>query len=85
MDDMELDKRLKRIEQRMDRDYKHLERVILTNRDVVQKAFDQMHVALLEHQLSLTRDVGELGGLMRSTNARLDAFEKRLDRLETRP
>ncbi|MGE0495190.1 MAG: hypothetical protein AB7S38_38650 [Vulcanimicrobiota bacterium] len=93
---MGFDERLERLEQRVERDDQHLERVIVTQREIVQKAFDQVNLALLEQQIGLkafadnTRDsLRELIELMKGQRAEndreLEAIKARLDRLESPP
>jgi len=99
MDDMDFDKRLKRLEQRMERSHQHLERVLLTQRENVEKGFDQVKIALLEQELALrkygsetresmtdlTDTVRDLRSSSVTTTAEIDDIKKRLDRLENPP
>ena len=45
---MDFGERLKRLDARVERDDRHLETVMATQREIVQKAFDQVNLALLE-------------------------------------
>lgn len=93
---MSFTERLKRLEERVERDYNHLERVIAPQREIVEKAFDQVNLALLEQQIGLkafadnTREsLRELIELMQTQQEHHDreiqAIKQRLDRLENPP
>ncbi|MBX3167523.1 MAG: hypothetical protein KF760_08920, partial [Candidatus Eremiobacteraeota bacterium] len=51
MDDLR--KRLERLEHRLERNQKHTELVLSTQREVVEKAFDQVRLAMFEQEAIL--------------------------------
>jgi hypothetical protein len=87
-----IEERLKRLEARVERDYQHLERVMSTQREIVQKAFDQVNLALLEQQMALKAHsdgvkeaLSEVVQLVSGTVAEIDHIKERLDKLENPP
>ncbi|MHB2020286.1 MAG: hypothetical protein ACYCW6_25400 [Candidatus Xenobia bacterium] len=89
---MDIEERLKRIEVRLDRDYQHLETVVATQREIVQKAFDQVNLALLEQQMafrtyaeSTRENLQDLRELVLIAHTEISEIKKRLDKLEHPP
>ncbi len=89
---MDFEARVRRLETRLERDYRHLENVISTQREIVQKAFDQVSLAMLEQQMAIrvyaesTKEgLGELLEHLTETNSELQSIKERLNRLENPP
>ena len=69
-----------------------MESVMATQREIVQKAFDQVNLALLEQQMTFhsfaentKENLRQLAQEFLTTDAEIDAIKKRLDQLENPP
>lgn len=90
MGDME--RRLEALEGRVDREFRHTATVMATQREIIQRSFEQVNLALLEQQLAFTRlgervasAIGEVAQAQREQAGEIDEIKRRLDRLENPP
>lgn len=88
---MDLERRLQKLESDLERGYRHLEHVLVSQRGIVQKAFDQVNLALLEQQVAIahhgesTRSgLLELADLYRGTSGELDLLRRETEELRRR-
>lgn len=96
---MDFAQRLQRLEAQVDRGYRHLENVLLTQREVVQTAFAQVNLALLEQHLAIAQhgettraSLHDLADLHRDTASEIESLrqdtedlKRRVERLENPP
>lgn len=89
---MDLERRLASLENRVTREFKHLNNVMGTQREIVQKAFDQVNLALLEQQMTVSSagervvaDLREFASVQVAQAAEIEEIKRRLDRLENPP
>ncbi len=83
MDDLK--KRLERLEQRVDRGLAHTEPVIATQREIIEKAFDQVRLALMEQEAAYRVQGVETRESISELTQIVLAMEKRLTDLENPP
>lgn len=89
---MNMEGRVRRLEtkvERVERESRHLGEVMATQREVIQKAFAQVSLALLEQQMAFTsfadRISSEMGDFVethRDYAKDIEDIKRRLDRLE---
>lgn len=87
-----LEKRLARLEQRTRRDHEHLMTVMAVQRGRIEKAFDEVKLALLEQEVAvrqrltnLEEEFQDLRELVQELGSGMVDHERRLRELERRP
>jgi len=76
MDDLR--KRLERLEHRLERGQKHTERVLATQREIVEKAFDQVRLAMLEQDAAMRAQAIETRESLQELTQIVLSLEKRI-------
>ena len=82
-DDLKL--RLERLERRVERQHAHTERVLATQREIVEKAFDQVRLAMLEQEAALRSEGTETRETLQELTQIVLALSQRVDDLEDPP
>ncbi|MHB2019964.1 MAG: hypothetical protein ACYCW6_23740 [Candidatus Xenobia bacterium] len=84
-----LEQRLNELESKMERNNRHLLDVMATHRETVEKALQQVQVALLEQHMTIRSHIlsneETFKDMMVEVKTTLADFDKRLNRLEKPP
>jgi hypothetical protein len=83
MDDFR--KRLERLEARVDREQRHTELVFSTQRQIIEKSFDQIRLAMLEQEATLRTQGAAARGNFEELGQMLAILEQRVSSLENPP
>ncbi|GMU53709.1 MAG: hypothetical protein AMXMBFR33_28550 [Candidatus Xenobia bacterium] len=71
----ELRRRRERLEQKVDRNYRHLESVILSQRERVDQSFDQARLSIMQVEASLRQVQASFGQVQAALTAQGEGLE----------